>query len=77
MRKRREGGELRPLHMSPKADHWATTSSFLYFERDPCSPDIYHRAGTEEHASRRVKSHGAAQSDFEANGAVQVAPDQF
>jgi hypothetical protein len=29
---------LRPPHPSPKADHRAATSSFLYFERDPHGP---------------------------------------
>jgi hypothetical protein len=46
------------------------------FER-PHDLNSYHRAGTEEHASRRVKSYGAARRDYEANSAVQRAPDQF
>jgi hypothetical protein len=29
---------LRPPHPSPKAEHRAATSSFLYFERDPHTP---------------------------------------
>jgi hypothetical protein len=37
---------LRPPHPSPKADHLAATSSFLYFERDPHGPDIHSRVGT-------------------------------
>jgi hypothetical protein len=44
---------LRPPHPSPKADHRAVTSSFLYFERDPHVPDVHSRVGTGERARRR------------------------
>jgi hypothetical protein len=46
------------------------------FER-PHNLNSHYRAGTEDAASRRVKSYGAARGDYEANGAVQMAPDQF
>jgi hypothetical protein len=39
---------LRPPHPPPKADHRATDSSFLYFERDLREPGIPSREGTEE-----------------------------
>jgi hypothetical protein len=35
---------LRPPRPIPKADRWAATSSFLYFERDPHGPDNHPRA---------------------------------
>jgi hypothetical protein len=35
-------------HPSPEADCGATTSSFLYFERDPHGPDIHSRGGLED-----------------------------
>jgi hypothetical protein len=35
---------LRPPHPSPKADHRAAISSFLYFERDPHGPDVHPQA---------------------------------
>jgi hypothetical protein len=45
------------------------------FER-PHNLNSYHRAGSEDHANRRVKSYKAARGDHEANGAVQGASDQ-
>jgi hypothetical protein len=67
----------RPPSLPPSCGVFSSLSSFPHFERDPHDPDIYQRAGTEEHASRSATSSGAARGDYEANGAVQMALDDF
>jgi hypothetical protein len=47
---------LRPPHLSPKADHGAAASSFLYFERDPHGPGGHSQVGT-------GTAHGARKSN--------------